>query len=53
MGNLERFVCIGGNPSNAVLLPNDDDLAILALIADTLIIKILHVLHRPLLSWKP
>ena len=47
MGNLERSVCIGGNPGNAVLLPNDDDLAVLALIADTLIIKILHLLHSP------
>ena len=52
MSDFERSVRIGSNPGNTVPLPNNDGLAVLTLIADTLIIKILHLLHRTFLSWK-
>ena len=45
MSNLECSVCIGSDAGNAVFLSDDDDFAVLALIADTLVIKVLDLFH--------
>ena len=50
MRNLECSVCIGSDSCNAVFLSDNDDLAVLALVANTLVIEILNLFHTVLLS---
>ena len=50
MRNLECSVCIGSDSCNTVFLSDNDDLAVLALVANTLVIEILDLFHTVLLS---